>query len=111
MGFLCMKEDVGYEEFLAAIYEAETEGSEGKVLNVKAKAMAVEKIIDSKEQNEIKDLKQQIESLTMIMKSATIGNVKSRAVRRDFFPKKEGNAQKFSSEKGFKGQLKGGRDL
>ena len=29
-----MKEDVGYE-FLAAVYKAETEGSEGKVLNVK----------------------------------------------------------------------------
>ena len=25
--FLYMKEDVGYEEFLAAVYEAETEGS------------------------------------------------------------------------------------
>ena len=28
---------MGYEEFLAAVYEAETEGSEGKVLNLKAK--------------------------------------------------------------------------
>ena len=25
-----MKEEVGYEEFLAAVYEAETEGMEGK---------------------------------------------------------------------------------
>ena len=39
MWFLYMKEDVGYEEFLAAVYEAETEGSEGKVVNVKAKAL------------------------------------------------------------------------
>ena len=30
-----MKEDVGCEEFLAAVYEAETERAEGKVLNVK----------------------------------------------------------------------------
>ena len=44
-----MKEDVGYEEFLATVYEAETEGLEGKVLNVKAKAMTVEKIVDNKE--------------------------------------------------------------
>ena len=44
-----MKEDVEYEEFLAAVYEAVMEGSEGKVVNVKAKA--VEKIIDNKEQN------------------------------------------------------------
>ena len=38
-----MKEDVGYEEFLATVYEAETEGSQGKVVNVKAKDLTVEK--------------------------------------------------------------------
>ena len=32
-----MKDDVGYEEFLAAEYEAENEGTESKVLNVKQK--------------------------------------------------------------------------
>ena len=42
MRFLYMKEDVGYEEFLAAVYGTETEGTEGKMLNVKAKAMMVE---------------------------------------------------------------------
>ena len=46
-----MKEDVGYEEFLAAVYEAETEGSEGKVVNVKAKALTVKKIIENRGQN------------------------------------------------------------
>ena len=97
-----MQEDVGYEEFLAAVYEAETEGSEGKVLNVKAKAMTVERITDNKKQNELKDLKQQTESLTMIMKSATIGNVKSRAVR-----KKE--MLKNSPQKGFQGSPKKGK--
>ena len=51
---------MGYEEFLAAVYEAETESSEGKVLNVKAKAMTVEKITSNKEHNELKDLKQQL---------------------------------------------------
>ena len=30
----------------AAVYEAENEGTESKVLNVKAKAMTVEKVID-----------------------------------------------------------------
>ena len=68
MRFLYMKEDVGYEEFLATVNEAETEESEGKVLNVKAKAVTVEKIVDNKEQNEVKDLRQQIESLATIMK-------------------------------------------
>ena len=30
MQFLYMKEEVGYEEFLAMVYEAKTEGTEGK---------------------------------------------------------------------------------
>ena len=38
------------------------------MLNVKAKAVTVEKITDNKEQNELKDLRQQIESLATIMK-------------------------------------------
>ena len=42
------------------MYEAENEGTESKVLNVKAKAMTVEKVIDGKERSELKDLKQQI---------------------------------------------------
>ena len=41
-----MKEEVGYKEFLATVYEDNTEGTEGKVLNVKAKAMTVEKVVD-----------------------------------------------------------------
>ena len=61
MRFLYMKEDEGYEEFLAAVYEAETEGSEGNVLNVKAKAMTVKKVVDSKKPTNLQDLKQQIE--------------------------------------------------
>ena len=73
-----MKEDVGYEEFLAAVYEAETEGTEGKVLNVKTKAMTVEKVVEKKEPTDLQDLKQQIELLTTIMKSATMGNVRSK---------------------------------
>ena len=84
-----MKEDEGYEEFLAAVFEAETEGSEGKMLIVKAKAMNVEKITDNKEQNELKDLRQQIESLNMIMKSATIGKVKFKAVEGISSPRKK----------------------
>ena len=39
MRFLYMKDDESYEEFLAAAYEAENEGMESKVLNVKAKAV------------------------------------------------------------------------
>ena len=84
-----MQDDVGYEEFLAMVYEAENEGSENKVLSVKAKAMIVEKIIDDKQQNDLRDLKQQIESLTMIMKSATVESVKSKGKEGVSSPRKK----------------------
>ena len=78
------------------------------MLNVKAKAMTVEKITDNKEQNELKDLRQQIESLTMIMKSATIGNVKPKVVEGVSSQRKKemlGN----SPQKGFQGSPKIGK--
>ena len=45
-----MKDDVGYEKFLAVVYEAENEGTESKVVNMKAKAMTVEKVIEEREE-------------------------------------------------------------
>ena len=78
MQFLYMKEDVGYEEFLATVYEAETEGSEGKIVSAKAKGLTVEKVSENSNHIELKDLKQPIESLAMIMKGATVGNVKPK---------------------------------
>ena len=75
MQFLNMKENVGYEEFPAKVYEAETEESDDKVVNVKAKALTVEKIAENRQSNKLKDLRQQIESLTTIMKSATVGGI------------------------------------
>ena len=33
MQFLYMREDIGYEEFLAAVYEVETEGFKGKIIS------------------------------------------------------------------------------
>ena len=76
MRFPYMKEEVGYEEILATVYEAETGGTEGKVLNVKAKAMTVEKVVDKNEPTDLQDIKQQIESLATIMKSTTVENLK-----------------------------------
>ena len=84
-----MKEEVGYEEFLAMIYEAETEGTEGKVLNVKAKAMTVEKVVDKNEPTDLQDIKQKIESLAMSMKSTTVGNVKLKEGEGVLSPKKK----------------------
>ena len=89
MWFSYMKEEVGYEEFLTAVYEAGTEGSEGKVVNIKAKALTVEKIVENREQNELKDLRQQIESLATIMKSAMIGGTKSKVMGGVSSPRKK----------------------
>ena len=80
------------------------------MLNVKAKAMTVEKVTDNKEQNELKDLRQQIESLITIMKSATIGNVKSKVVEGISSPRKR-EVLKNSPQKGFQGSPKKGEDL
>ena len=89
MQFLYMKDDVSCEEFLATVYEAENEGTESKVLNVKAKAMMVKKVIEERERSESKDLKQQIELLSAIMKSATIGTVKTKGREGIPLPRKK----------------------
>ena len=39
-------------------------------VSAKAKALTVEKVVENRDQNELKDLRQQIESLVMVMKSA-----------------------------------------
>ena len=104
-----MKDDVGYEEFLAAVYEAENEGTEGKVLNMKATAMMLEKVIEEREKSELKDLKQQIESLTTIMKSATIGTVKAKGREGISLPRKKKSYWGVHHRKEFKGPPKKGK--
>ena len=89
MQFLYMKDDVSYEEFLAAVYEAENEGRKSKVLNMKAKAMMVEKVIEERERIALKDLKQPIESLSEIMKSVTMGTGKAKGRERVPSPRKK----------------------
>ena len=89
MRFLYMKEEVGYEEILATVYEAETEGTEGKILNVKVKAMMVEKVVEKTEPTDLQDIKQQIESLATIMKSATMGSVRLKEGDGVSSPKKK----------------------
>ena len=84
-----MKEEVGYEEFLATVHEAETKGTEGKVLNVKAKVMTDEKVVEKKEPTDLQDIKQQIETLATIMKSATMGGVKLKEGDGVSSPKKK----------------------
>ena len=108
MRFLYMKEEVGYKEFLAAVYEAETEGTEGKILNVKAKAMAVEKVVEKKEPTDLQDIKQQIESLATIMKNAMVGGVKLKEGKGVPSPKKREVFQN-SPEKTFQGHLGRGK--
>ena len=89
MRFLYIKEEVGYEEFLATVYEAETERTEGKILSVKAKAMTVEKVVDKNEPTNLQDIKQQIDSLATIIKSTTVGKVKLKEGEGVLSPKKK----------------------
>ena len=84
-----MKEEVGYEEFLAAVYKAKTEGTEGEILSVKAKAMMVKKVVYKNEPTDLQDIKQQIESLATIMKSTMVGNVKLKEGEEVLSPKKK----------------------
>ena len=51
--------------------------------------MTVEKVIEEREKDELKDLKQQIESLTMIMKGATIGTRKTKGREGISSPRKK----------------------
>ena len=96
MRFLYMKEEAGYGECLAAVYEAETEGTEGKLLNVKAKAMTVEKVVDKNEPTDLQDIKQQIESLATIMKSTTVEKCKTKGGRESLVSKEKRGVLKFS---------------
>ena len=102
--FLYMKEEVGYEEFLAMVYEAETEGTEGKILNIKAKAMTVEKVVEKNEPTDLQDIKQQIESLATIMKSATVGSVKLKE-EKGFLPQRKKRCFEILLRKYSKGHL------
>ena len=77
-------------------------------MNVKAKVLTVEKIIDNKEQNELKDLRQQIELLATIMKSAMVGNVKPK-VTEGVSSLREKGVLGTSSQKGFQGSPRKGK--
>ena len=90
-----MKEDVGHEEFLAVVYEAETEGTEGKVLNVKAKAMMVKKTAEKKESTDLQDLKQQI-VVSFHYEKCYDRKGKAKRRRWNFISKEEGSIPKFS---------------
>ena len=96
MKFFCMKEEVGYERLLAAVYEAETEGTEGKVLNVKAKAMTVDKVVDKNEPTDLQDIKQQIESLATIYEEYHSRKGKTKGGRGSLVSKEKRGVSKFS---------------
>ena len=70
--------------------------------------MTVKMIIDNKEQNELKDLGQQIESLATVMKSTTVGSVKPKATEGFSSPRKKEVLGK-SSWKGFQGPPRKGK--
>ena len=84
---------------MAAVYEAENEGTESKVLNVKAKAMTVEKAIDGKERSELKDLKQQIELFVYNYEECNNRECKTEGKRRSFLSKEERIVWEFTTER------------
>ena len=96
MRFLYMKEEVGYEEFLAMVYEAETEGTEGKILNVKAKAMTVEKVVEKKEPTDLPGYKTADRVIGYNHEECHGGKCKTEGGRRGFFPKEKRGVLKFS---------------
>ena len=110
MRFLYMKEEVGYEEFLAAVYEAKTEGTEGKILSAKVKAMMVERVVDKDEPTDLQDIKQQIKLLATIIKSTTVGNVKMEIGEGVLSPKKK-EAFRGSPKKAFQGSSQKGKGI
>ena len=59
------------------------------MVNVKAKALTVEKIVESRELNKLKDLRQQIESLATIMKSAKVEGNKPKVMGGVSSPRKK----------------------
>ena len=86
--------------------------SEGKIVSFKAKALTVEKVLENSDNTELKDLKQQIESLAMIMKSATVGNIKPKMGGESSSPlEKKEVSGRFSSEIPFQGLPEGLRGL
>ena len=58
--------------------------------------MTVEKVVEKNGPTDLQDIKQQIESLTTIMKSATVGNVKLKEGEGVSSPKKKRGVLKFS---------------
>ena len=58
-------------------------------MSAKAKALTVEKVIENRDQNELKDPRQQIESLVTIMKGATAGSSKPKETEGVSSPRKK----------------------
>ena len=103
-----MKEEVGYEEFLAAVYEAETEGMEGKILNVKAKAMMVEKVAEKKEPTDLQNITYRV--IGYNYEECHNGKCKTKRVGWGFIPKEERYVLKFS-KKVFQGSPRKGKGV
>ena len=80
------------------------------MLNLKAKAMTVEKVVNKNESTDLQDIKQQIELLAAIMKSATVGSVKLKEGEGVSSPKKKEVFQN-SPKKVFQGSPQKGKGI
>ena len=63
----------------------------GKIVSAKAKALTVEKVSENSDHIELKDLKQHIDSLAMIMKGTTVRNIKPTMGGGAPLPKEKGS--------------------
>ena len=72
--------------------------------------MTVEKVVEKKEPTNLQDLKQQIESLATIMKSTTMGNVRSKEGEGISSPKKKEMFQN-SPQEAFQGSPRKGKGV
>ena len=110
MRFLYMNKEVGYEDLWLQYMRLKQRGLRERYLNVKAKAMTVEKVFEKKEPTDLQDIKQQIGSLATIMKSATIGVVKLKEGDGVSSPKKKKVFQN-SPKKVFQGSSRKGKGI
>lgn len=100
MRFLYTRDDVGYEDFLTAVQEAEAETVENRNVQVRSKAASVEEV------PEIKTLKAEIESLTAILKN----NGPSVSKEKNVSKKQKGSSSKSNPKQERKQQSEGSRD-
>ena len=98
------------KSFWPSVYKAETERTGGKILNVKAKAMTVKKVVEKKETTDLQDIKQQVGVIGYNQEECHNGKCKTEGGRRGFIPKEKEVFQN-SPKKVFQGSPQKGKGI